>query len=533
MKKIILHFTSIFFHTLFTLAQFTPAQISAQQWSWLNDLGETNTQGTSVAISNSGDVFALVGRNHYNSKRYVERYDAAGNLVWSKQWDVFTDIAVYPNNDFVGRGMLTKTIGFGNDTVYYEPGKYSFVGFFDENAKLKYHLNIKGDHNYVHSIRTNGNGETFMMGGLRDTININGYLLINTDTTDYTFIVKLNQSYQVIWSKVLNLSASPACFAIDKDNNMFISGYFNTDLYLNNSLHLQKSNLNYDSYVMKINATGTIGWTKHLKGAWGVYEMGSDNTGAFYATGNFSDTLKIDSQTRSYQCVSNGCIESFVAKFTSSGNLLWLTQIGKVINPDQYTFKVTPQGNTYFTGGIPQTIFVGSDSLSPPSSWWSYTMFIARINSSGNLNWKFMPVQNNAHGNTIACDRKGDLIWSGMAHQLQIGNDSVIKPNSQLLPNIFMAHFNDTISFSATGINDALTGETVIYPNPSGGKFYLKLKDEATDLTVQIYNITGSVILNKRIGHEKEIDLSGHPAGIYFVEALSGNKIYRQKLIIH
>jgi hypothetical protein len=520
---------------LLILTVFFSSFSQAQQWNWLKDIGETTTFPSVLAIGNSGDIFALVGHTGTGYNRYVERYNAAGNLIWSRAWDVFQSIAVYPNNDFAVVGGLGKAMTFGNTTISYDPEKYFFLGIFDQNANLKYHLHVK-HYNYIMPVRISKNGETYIAGTLHDTIQINGQLLLNTDTTDKMYVVKLDPAYHTLWTKILDLSTLPSGFCVDNNGNLIMAGHFQHDLYYNNSLLLKKGNQNYDAYVIKLSPAGHLTWARQLFGALTVSALGVDNYNNIYTAGSFGDTLRNGSFTATFPCYPNSCLESYATKFSPAGTAQWLTQIGKVGSEDQFYYKFSPQGNTYFTNSMGARLYVGTDSILSPNQGNYYDALIARLDPSGKMDWSYLPKDREAWGSSIAIDENGDMVWGGMAKKIVVEQDSIdLGFFSSAMPRVFMAHFNDTSAIQETGLAMHATGGGSIrlYPNPSDGRFSIVSTAPSAALHVCIYDLTGSSIYSKKIENKSEIAMGQVPAGVYFIVATDENlNKYRSKLII-
>ena len=75
---------------------------------------------------------------------------------------------------------------------------------------------------------------------------------------------------------------------------------------------------------------------------------------------------------------------------------------------------------------------------------------------------------------------------------------------------------------------------TYIYPNPSSGKFYINNLPENTQ-NINIYNTYGQLVfsLSNPVNKYFEIDLTGFPKGIYFLNINNANnKPYSEKLIV-
>ncbi len=80
-----------------------------------------------------------------------------------------------------------------------------------------------------------------------------------------------------------------------------------------------------------------------------------------------------------------------------------------------------------------------------------------------------------------------------------------------------------------TAISDARSESFKIYPNPSGGIFYI----EGPSLQrVIIYDIYGKIMLDNKDKLKREFTLENEPAGVYFVKIVTGRDIVMKKIII-
>lgn len=84
-----------------------------------------------------------------------------------------------------------------------------------------------------------------------------------------------------------------------------------------------------------------------------------------------------------------------------------------------------------------------------------------------------------------------------------------------------------TVSYvyqTGMAVNDLNLNQSVIYPNPTTGKLNLKLNQNETVKSVQIYDQSGKLISN-------QLDLSQSPKGIYTVKIKTSKGIYSEKII--
>ena len=87
------------------------------------------------------------------------------------------------------------------------------------------------------------------------------------------------------------------------------------------------------------------------------------------------------------------------------------------------------------------------------------------------------------------------------------------------------------IRISKIHINELKMPSATIYPNPSSGKFIIKLHNNNIHSYI-ITNTLGNIIFQSNISNMQfEVDLSLNPKGIYFLNLIS-NKFNEVKSII-
>ena len=82
-------------------------------------------------------------------------------------------------------------------------------------------------------------------------------------------------------------------------------------------------------------------------------------------------------------------------------------------------------------------------------------------------------------------------------------------------------------------------GYFLLYPNPNNGKFRLEIQNINTigdNTELQVLNMMGRSIYSTRhlkMQKPNEIDLSGLPKGIYFLQLNTGTKTYTTKMVVN
>ena len=71
-----------------------------------------------------------------------------------------------------------------------------------------------------------------------------------------------------------------------------------------------------------------------------------------------------------------------------------------------------------------------------------------------------------------------------------------------------------------------------IYPNPSNGVFFINSEKELNNTKINIRDINGKSILSQFLNSDKKVDISDSPAGIYFMQIITDNKIINYKIVL-
>jgi Beta-propeller repeat len=153
-----------------------------------------------------------------------------------------------------------------------------------------------------------------------------------------------------------------------------------------------------DIFLSRYDASGAVLWTRQLGTSRNDYAGGVavDSTGGVYITGT----------TRSLGGPGRGSSDVFLARFSASGTLLWLRQIGTSQPEAARAVAVDSEDNAYITG---QT----TGDFGGPSAGGN-DAFLAKFNASGGLLWTSQtgtPMFEDAFG--VAVDSDGNAYISG------------------------------------------------------------------------------------------------------------------------
>jgi len=109
--------------------------------------------------------------------------------------------------------------------------------------------------------------------------------------------------------------------------------------------------------------------------------------------------------------------------------------------------------------------------------------------------------------------------------------DSIYRLSHNNSTSALITHVNVVSANSTAGINQATATQLNIYPNPSNGNFMVATND-ATNKTLQMYDVNGKQVLTQTINGNTTIDASNLNAGIYNLNIVSSKGVVNKRLVI-
>jgi len=407
------------------------------------------------------------------------------------------------------------------------------------------------------------------------------------------FIVKYDLDGNLIWAKSDGWYKSEKALGITYDNsgNIFICGYFSDTTKINGTQIIGAGGR--DIYVAKYDANGVFQWIK-TAGSSGRDEAKSvkcDAAGNVYIAGMMSNGVNFGAQTLT--CSPN-YYDAFVAKYSPTGNLLWVKKGGGDYDDVAWSLVLDSQEKIYVTGEFNAYALFGTNALTTTGN---ANVFVVSYDASGNELWAkgaggslndrargigtdgtnlFITGQFgstayfDSHSITavdssdvfiVALNNSGSFKWAtsvgGPADIYEpLGYESGIAVCAQPSGNVYVTGglldggtfgsmalpaFSRTDIF-VTMLNSEPVGITErngvlsigIYPNPGNGVFVLNFNEPQKNVEVSVFNPMGQLIqkVNNKPSPTYIIDLTTEPEGVYFAEVKSGESVIRKKLIV-
>jgi len=176
-----------------------------------------------------------------------------------------------------------------------------------------------------------------------------------------------------------------------------------------------------DAFLAKFNSSGLLQWATYFGGS-GIDQangLACDSAGNVYITG-FTNSNSGIASSGSYQPNKGSAgtdHDAFLAKFSTSGALLWATYFGGSNDDEGDAVACDASGNVFITGitesssgiatlGSYQTTFGGVQDV-----------FVAKFNASGQIQWAtYYGGTKSEQANSIATDPSGDVFITGFTY---------------------------------------------------------------------------------------------------------------------
>ena len=350
---------------------------------------------------------------------------------------IFSQISRAQNFEWAKRaGLYAFDLGYGvgadNAGNVYIAGKYEMNAYFGGT-----YVGCKGNHDmyiakygpdgsfkwvrtaggtggdYAHAIAVDGAGNSYVTGEIESTAYF-GSSSIRTNGDNDIFVAKYDTNGNLIWVKKLGGSTKS-----DKGLGISVSG---GNVYLTGKFESQgnfagttlTSAGGREMFIAKYTTDGVFQWAKKAGGSGDDegFAISTDVSGNSYVTGYFSGTANFSGT----YMTSKGGTDVFVAKYNSSGTLLWVKKGGSSANDAGNGIKVDNSGRVFVTGGFRYTTTFGSFSVTAPGG--NSNLFVARYDTSGNVIWaKGAGGGDNDAGRGIAVDASGNSFITGNCGQ--------------------------------------------------------------------------------------------------------------------
>ena len=433
--------------------------------------GSTTARALAMAVDGNGDVIVSGTINNNTNIGFTRKYDPNGQLLWSQSSTIsnFSLAIDETNNIYITSWDMFQGGGWPMKTIKYDAAG-NLLWTATDNS----------------SISGNAHGKIFYKGGFlyrTGAINMN----LNARNQSVIYTIKYNASTGAqVWAKTYyhadKLSQAGWDLVVDAGGNVFVTGAVNNKAGKN-------ENMNW--VTLKYNSAGTQQWVIIYDGngndnsSNGFHDspngMTMDNDGNIIVTGtSYTTTGGFSSQ------------DMTTIKYSPAGSQLWVKTYDGPAHGSDHGMAITSDAssNVYITGYLDATTI--------------------KYNSSGTVQWMV-----NYTGGTmrnLLLDNSGNVYAGG-----SITGSSLLIKYSQSSPAAFTKMENPLIK-------DAGINVLKLYPNPATDQIILKNGNDKMLGTVSVYDVSGKMVYQKLIRNSQTvIDVKNFSSGVYYLRSVQSS----------
>jgi streptogramin lyase len=251
------------------------------------------------------------------------------------------------------------------------------------------------------------------------------------------FVAKYSSAGAVVWAaRIAGTTTSSDVglgIATDSSGNVFVTGYYSAALTLYNTGGGTGATLAFtggaDCFVAKYSSAGAVVWAAQITGTTTSFDRGNgvatDSSGNVFVTGNYGAALTLYNTGGGTGATlpwsgSAGTYDCFLAKYSSTGSVLWAAQIASTGGEAGLGVATDSSGNVFVTGnyGTALTLYnsgaTQSKTLPLPVGG---CCFVAKYSSNGSsVIWASQIANTGASStsaNGIAIDPGGNVFVTG------------------------------------------------------------------------------------------------------------------------
>ena len=298
---------------------------------------------------------------------FIAKYDSLGNVLWAKtangtinqsmgngpSINIDVNGNVYVTGTF-GNNPIINTITFSNVILTGFGKSDIFIVKYDSSGNVLWAKCVGGSNNdFGTGISLDANGNSYITGYFGSTTLAFDSITVtnNSNGNSIIFVAKYDSLGNVIWAKSSGTySCLKPSISIDANGNSYITGFFNTNYAVFGNITL--TNVCDESiFIVKFDSLGNVVWAKSAGGVSTdsdeAHSIITDAKGNSYVTGFFQGMLTFGNTA---VLTSTGSLDIFVAKYDSSGNVLWVQKAGGDDNDVGNGISIDANGNSYITG---------------------------------------------------------------------------------------------------------------------------------------------------------------------------------------
>jgi len=369
----------------------------------------------------------------YGGDAFLAKFSNSGSLLWATYYGGSgSDRANGLNADAAGNvyivGTTTSKSGIATSSANQTSltgDQGAFLAKFSKTGTLIWATYYAG--NYAggysdkgNSVKVDGSGNVYITGYTRSDKGVATTGAFQTALNGYfdAFLAKFNSAGSLVWATYYGGNGDDFgyCVSTDLSDNIYITGATTTRYGMATSGAYQTSLAgDTDAFIAKFSGSGSLLWATYFGGKNGDFSnaITIDLSNNVYIAGQTNSDKDI-STSNAYQTSFGGDTDVFLAKFNSSGAILWATYYGGNQNEKADGLATDALGNVYITGQTRSFGIATPDGYQTYKGSDDFDAFLAKFSSSGNLTWAtYYGSGGYDIGNSVCVDAFNDIFIAG------------------------------------------------------------------------------------------------------------------------
>lgn len=448
-------------------------------------------KASTLRLDKQGNVYVLgESQNVYGKPVYaIIKYSNSGEQLWAREYinedslnAIPSDFTIDDSSNLIVTGYCSTNLTLGDWTTV----KYNNDGIFQWR---KYYNGTANYADIPYSITTDRNCNIYVTGMIRDT-----------GTTGGTPVVKYDKDGNMKWAKKFTGGGAGLKIMLDRNDYIYISGFFWNGQQSQNDL-----------FVIKSDTSGNNLWLRTY-----------GSTGASNPNDYFRD-MTIDDSNNVYICGKSDSIytgwDYVTLKYSSSGEWKWIRRYNDG-NSEVNSITTDRFNNVYVTGK--------SDF-----NFLNYKFTTIKYSTSGNIEWLQVYSGNDPYLNHSGVRVKTDSLGNAYV----TGNSEATGTGMDIATIKYSAPVNIKKQLSSIPEEFGLFQN---YPNPFNSSTIIRYQlPEPCYVMLKIFDVMGREIHtpvneNQKSGiYEVNFNRRDLPSGIYFYSLfINGINRDTKKLIL-
>ncbi len=296
---------------------------------------------------------------------------------------ISTDITgnCYVTGFFFIQGTITT---FGSTTITQAGDADMFISKFTAAGNLLWVRNAGGkSEDAAFGISTDVSGNSYVTGYFSGTALFSTTKITSVGYSDI-FVAKYDAAGNMVWVRAGGGSYQDEAYAVSTDvaGNCYVTGYFTGNAMFGATPLSSAGYFDTDMLILKYNPSGLLVWAKRAGGTANDIGYGMDisPSGQIVVCGVFQGTKMFGENVLTRVGGSNG----FIARFETNGKQAWVKSTSGPEFSEYRKVSMDAAGNSYVAGSISGEVMFGNTKI---TSAGNKDACIAKYSSKGELMW--------------------------------------------------------------------------------------------------------------------------------------------------